>query len=277
MIPTAVLESARNGRLYPGVILHGGDAAKRLQTAAVLARALLCTAEPRGRPCGVCVHCRRIEVPGKEARFHPDVLLLERDLKTSTSVEATKETLKAAALLPFEARGQVFWITAAETLSGAAANALLKNLEEPGLLAPRHFLLLAPAASDLLPTLRSRCLSVYLGSSAVIDLDQAEELAGELLGLVRLFADSGALLYLQAMARTLHGACRWDDPRDEKPWSLCAQSLLLVAKRSEAAAVRPALLQLAQDLLEAGEMRLRGIAASRILEGLVARRLQACP
>ena len=87
-------------------------------------------------------------------------MVLERDLKTSTSVEATKSFLQAAQLSPFEARGQVFVIASADTLTGEAANALLKTLEEPHSGAPRHFVLLAPSRFDLLPTVRSRCKPV---------------------------------------------------------------------------------------------------------------------
>ncbi|HEX4960122.1 MAG TPA: hypothetical protein VF173_04740, partial [Thermoanaerobaculia bacterium] len=162
----AALTSARQGRLYPAVILDGGDAEARRQAAVKLARTLLCEAPPEARPCGVCRHCRRIVWPGEEeTAFHPDFQVLERDLKASTSVDATRELLKTAQVSPFEARGQVFVIASAESLTGEAANALLKNLEEPHVSSPRHFLLLAPSRLDLLPTLRSRSLAVFLGAA----------------------------------------------------------------------------------------------------------------
>jgi len=44
------------------------------------------------------------------------------------------------------------WLEQAETMAEAAANALLKTLEEPG-----QATLIAPAAESLLPTLVSRC------------------------------------------------------------------------------------------------------------------------
>src|SRR5262249_53035952 len=83
--------------------------------------------------CGACRHCRRIVWPGEDeaAPFHPDFQVLERDLKASTSVDATREMLRTAQVSPYEARGQVFVIASAESLTGEAANALLKNLEEP--------------------------------------------------------------------------------------------------------------------------------------------------
>ncbi len=170
-----VQDAARRGRLYPSVILHGRDAAARQAAAVALARTLLCEApSPTERPCGVCRHCRRIVWPGDTASshpalFHPDYQVLERDLKTATSVEATRELLRTAQVSPFEARGQVFVIASAETLSGEAANALLKNLEEPHISAPRHFLLLATSTLDLLPTLRSRSLAVFLGPAEPVD------------------------------------------------------------------------------------------------------------
>jgi DNA polymerase III delta prime subunit len=125
-------ESARRGRLYPSVILHGAEKEARQAAALRLARILLCEASVAERPCGVCRQCSRIVWPGEgDDSFHPDFRILQRDLKTSTSVEATKAFLQLALLAPFEARGQVFVIASAETLTGEAANALLKTLEEP--------------------------------------------------------------------------------------------------------------------------------------------------
>ena len=75
-----------------------------------------------------------------------------------------KSLLHEAQLSPFEARGQVFVVANAESLIGGAADTLLKAMEEPYETAPRNFLLLAPSQFDLLPTLRSRSLSLYLGA-----------------------------------------------------------------------------------------------------------------
>ena len=55
----------------------------------------------------------------------------------------------------------MFIVRRAEELSLAAANALLKTLEEPG---PRtHFILLSAVADSLLPTIRSRTQRVRFG------------------------------------------------------------------------------------------------------------------
>jgi hypothetical protein len=280
--PEAALAAARTGRLYPSVILHGGTDAGRRETALGLARALLCEAEPGARPCGVCRHCRRIGwADGERDLFHPDFLALERDLKTSTSVEGARRLVQAAHLAPFEARGQVFAVASAETLTGEAANALLKALEEPGTSAPRNFLLLAPSQFDLLPTLRSRSLAVYLGAGEGLGEAPVGELAA---GVSRAVAGltgglsggggGGAALAVLATAGALAAAGGWDDPRAGRPWAAAAAATVEAARREELPpALRRALLELAEALLAAPPLRLRGIPAERILEGLASRHL----
>lgn len=273
------LAAARRGRLYPSVILHGRDAAARQQAALDLARTLLCEEPPEARPCGVCRHCRRIVWPGSEAKgealFHPDFQVLERDLKTSTSVDATRELLRTAQVSPFEARGQVFVIASAETLSGEAANALLKNLEEPHTTSPRHFLLLAPAALDLLPTLRSRSLAVFLGPAEAVDPEVLEPLAQAFAAALARHAASGAAIYLLTAAEALAAAGGWEDPRAGRPWATAAAAVLrsLEIEPLAVPAARRARLALAEALLGGPAMRLRGVNAERIIEGLVARYL----
>jgi DNA polymerase III gamma/tau subunit len=163
------LTLAIEGRLYPSVILHGGSELARFDAVITFARALLCEREAAERPCGVCRHCRRIVPPdsaeAEAASFHPDFLWLARDLKTAVSADATREMLRSAQLSPFEARGQVFVIAEAASLSAEASDALLKAIEEPFERTPRNFFLLAPSRLDLSPTLRSRSLSLHLGAA----------------------------------------------------------------------------------------------------------------
>jgi hypothetical protein len=273
----AALASARQGRLYPAVILDGGDAGARRGAAIELARALLCEASPpEARPCGVCKHCRRIVWPaaaGEDAQFHPDFQVLERDLKASTSVDATREMLKTAQVSPFEARGQVFVVASAESLTGEAANSLLKNLEEPYVTAPRNFFLLAPSRLDLLPTLRSRSLAVFLGPAERVDPASVEPLARAFSAAASAYAASGAPVYLLSAAAALAGAGGWEDPRSGRPWGVAAAAVLRSLELEGEPVSRRARLALAESLLEAPALRLRGIAAERILEGLVARHL----
>ncbi len=296
------LELARRGELYPGVILHGATDAARRRVALELARTLLCTEPAESRPCGACAHCRRIPLPAEGAAgsegarsdtepFHPDVQILERDLKTSTSVEATKTFLRTAQVSPFEARGQVFVVANAETLTGEAANALLKTLEEPHTSAPRHFLLLAPSRLDLLPTLRSRALSVYLGPAASLPEDEVEALAGRLAQCLAGWASSASPAWILAASQAIEAAGDWSDPRAGRPWAIAARALVQARERlpddrgapfdstdstdsgGSAAALSRAVLAAAEELLRAPALRLRGIPPGRIVDGVLARHL----
>lgn len=270
----AALRIAREGRLYPSVILDGGSEEGRKGAALALARTLLCEHPEGERPCGACRHCRRIVWPeaSGDALFHPDFQVLERDLKTSTSVEATRELLRGAQVSPFEARGQVFVLASAESLSGEAANALLKALEEPHVTAPRHFLLLAPSRLDLLQTLRSRSLAIYLGPAEALDAAALAPVSRDFGAAARDFRATGATIHLLAAASALARVGGWEDPRASRSWSMAAAAVLGSLEGLEPADRAPRL-ALATALLEAPPWRLRGIAADRILEGLVSRHL----
>lgn len=264
---------SRERRLYPSLILHGGDESTRQQAALDLARTELCEAEPEDRPCGHCRHCRRIQWPDESEAFHPDFKVLERDLKTSTSVAATRLFAQAAQVAPYEARGQVFVVANSESLTGEAANALLKVLEEPSIRAPRHFFLLAPSQFDLLDTLRSRSWALYLGSSGSLDAEQVALLSEGVQRAARSLLGSGSGAYLQTLAAALAAAGDWTDPRNAMPWAMASAATAQAADAMDQAQLRIGLTRLAQALLEAPPLRLRGIPAARILDGLVAREL----
>jgi DNA polymerase-3 subunit delta' len=96
-----------------------------------------------------------------EARSHPDLRLLqvEPDEKGKERqvivVDQVRELGRFLAGAPAYGGYRVVIVDAADDLNPNAANALLKMLEEPG--ARTVFLMVAHAASRLLPTIRSRC------------------------------------------------------------------------------------------------------------------------
>ena len=68
---------ARQGQLYPSVILHGADEEDRRAAALRLASTLLCESDLDERPCGNCRQCTRIVWPGEgDDSFHPDFRML---------------------------------------------------------------------------------------------------------------------------------------------------------------------------------------------------------
>lgn len=270
------LDLARSGQLYPALILHGGTDAGRRSAATLLGRALLCERRPERRPCGECKSCRRASAEADAERFHPDFHRLERDQKTVTSVEATRRFLQAAQMAPYESRGQVFVIAAADTLGAEAADTLLKMLEEPPPRSPRHFFLLAPSNRQLSATLRSRSMSLFLGPEVGVDPGLKMEMAAALAASFIRFRDTGSSLYLMSAAAVLEKAGDWSDLRAFEPWSLAAAAVVECAGHGDIDShMRGGLLDLAAALLEGRGQRVRGITPQRILEGLVIRHVTA--
>jgi DNA polymerase III subunit delta' len=171
--PTAVKTLGRAlaaGRVHHAYLFEGPDGVGKERTAFGLAQALVCERRMEGNAdaCGDCTACRRAVPRPREARpIHPDVVVLERGLYDPATIgRRTPETqdisidqvrtlvLMHAAFPPHEGRAKVFIVRRAEELSTAAANALLKTLEEPG--ARTHFVLLSSVGDSLLPTIRSR-------------------------------------------------------------------------------------------------------------------------
>jgi DNA polymerase-3 subunit delta' len=179
--PTAV-ETLRRalaaGRVHHAYLFDGPEGAGKERTAFGLAQALLCERRPDGGAdgCGACRACTRaVPRPGERRPLHPDVVVLQRGLYDPAAIgRRTPETqdisidqvrtlvLARASFPPHEGRAKVFVVRRAEDLSQAAANALLKTLEEPG--ARTHFVLLSSTADALLPTIRSRTQRVRFGA-----------------------------------------------------------------------------------------------------------------
>ncbi len=270
-----VRQAARQERLYPSLILYGTNSEGRKGAAVEVARLLLCEEPVSRRPCSDearCAHCHRIDWTAEH--FHPDFHVLERDLRTATSTGATKKFLAGAYAAPFEARGQVFVITEADSLSGGAADSLLKLLEEPPSRSPRHFLLLAASRLDLLPTIRSRSMAIYLGSSETLDNEEVGQLATDFGRAMDEFATNPSPIYLLTAAETLGQIRGWEDPRARKPWATASAAIIRYLETPEVdGRLRRNLLALGEALLDGSRLRVRGITHGRILEGLLAQHL----
>jgi DNA polymerase-3 subunit delta' len=93
------------------------------------------------------------------AGTHADVTVVT-PAGLSYGVDDTRALVLRAELAPTQGRWQVTIVEDADRFTEQALNALLKSIEEPP---PRCvWLLCAPSADDLLPTIRSRCRLVTL-------------------------------------------------------------------------------------------------------------------
>jgi DNA polymerase III subunit delta' len=142
------------GRVSHAYLFSGPRHVGKSMLARELAKALNCR-EPE-RPCGICRSCRKID-----GMVHPDVQVINPgDGARNIGIEAVRDLQERVALRPFEGTHKVYIVEEAERLSEAAANALLKTLEEPP---PSVVLVLTTLNSaTLLPTIVSRCQQVDL-------------------------------------------------------------------------------------------------------------------
>ena len=110
------------------------------------------------RAAAVAFAGRLIGEPGRVARgTHPDVYVLE-PVGDQIRIDDIRELRRDLHMRPFEADRRVYLVHAAETMNEDAADALLKDLEEPP-----PYAVIVLVADDLGPlpeTIRSRCQPV---------------------------------------------------------------------------------------------------------------------
>lgn len=113
------------------------------------------------RKCGTAVFI----VPKKTPVNIPKALMIEPDGKTVITIEQVRGVI---ARLNVRQTGDVFVVVRpADALQPEAANALLKNLEEPT--SKLHFVLITDAPSLILPTILSRASIYILRENVAVD------------------------------------------------------------------------------------------------------------
>lgn len=155
-----IRELAKRGQLGHAFLLLGTDGKALNETALLAAQALLCAAKDAEKPCGRCIHCKKLK-----KGIHPDLMTLEREKdRREISVMQIRALRQEAYVLPNEASRKVFLIPEADTMNAAAQNALLKVLEEPPPYAA--FLLMGKNPGAFLETVRSRCVELRVQAKA---------------------------------------------------------------------------------------------------------------
>jgi DNA polymerase-3 subunit delta' len=151
---------AARARWPHALLLEGRRGIGKRALALHFAQALLCEApRPDGGPCGRCASCRYAR-----AGTHPDLRLIEpieRDEEGNETaldeivVDRIRELIDFTQLSTHRQRAKVAIIIPAELMNPAAANALLKTLEEPP--AGTYLILVSHQPGRLRATIVSRC------------------------------------------------------------------------------------------------------------------------
>ncbi len=147
-VTTLLVAAVRRGAVGHAYLFSGPRGVGKTTTARLLAMAVNCDSDAATPPCGACESCLAVQAAG-----HPDVI--ELDAASNNSVDDVRELREQVRLAPLRGGRRVWILDEAHMLSRAAANALLKTLEEPP---PGLLFVLATTEPEKLPaTVLSRC------------------------------------------------------------------------------------------------------------------------
>ncbi|MEK7723537.1 MAG: DNA polymerase III subunit delta' [Acidobacteriota bacterium] len=189
----------RQERLPNSLLFVGENGIGKKPFALELAKAFVCRNPVDGEACDNCSACLRADkfnIPTptdknkdefKKVFFseHSDIGIVTA-YKNNILIDAIRSLEAESNYRPYEAKARFFVIDEAEKMNDAAANALLKTLEEPS--QTSHIFLLTSRPNTLLQTIRSRCQTVRF---APID---AEEIKNHLLDTKKFAPDDAAML-----------------------------------------------------------------------------------
>ena len=157
-------------------LLQGPSGLGQYELGLSLVRAWLCDQPTEEGACGHCGSCHAIDV-----RAHADLCVLmpevqmmalgwplpekaqseiddkKRKPSKEIRVEAMRDAVEFCQRTSARGKGKAVRVYPAEQMNAIAANALLQTLEEPP--GEARFVLASEAAHQLLPTIRSRCLT----------------------------------------------------------------------------------------------------------------------
>ena len=215
----SLAQRAERGSLPHALLLAGAEGLGKRAFAEAFVRARLCANPNNGHACGNCKACALLQ-----AGTHPDRMLVTFELnsegKPRKEIVVEQIRLLSARLAMASQLGgwQIAVIDPADAMNPAAANALLKTLEEPT--ASSLIVLIADQPWRLPATIRSRCQRIdfsapareeaeaWLRAQGVHDPQYALDAAGGNPGRALAFAQGGELQRRDSVAKDLLALAR---------------------------------------------------------------------
>ncbi|MBB3168211.1 DNA polymerase III subunit delta' [Simiduia aestuariiviva] len=181
---SGLYKAIEQSRLPHAYLFSGIAGVGKAHMALLVAHRLMCSAQSGELACGHCKACQLVK-----AGSHPDLLLVEPEAHgKAIKIDPIRKVTDFLAKTAQQGGRKVVVLAPAEAMTTAAANALLKSLEEPA--GNSHLLLVSHQASGVLSTIRSRCRLLTFGQPPV------EQVLPWLTPLVGSRTDPAALLEL---------------------------------------------------------------------------------
>lgn len=154
-----LMQRMTDGRLPHALLVTGENGVGKRLFANALAGLLVCERPDMagGAPCGSCKQCELVS-----AGTHPDIRVYTPEKSRMIKVDQIRALSSFAVGSPQVAGRKVAIIDRADQLNINSANALLKTLEEPA--DDVTLVLLQESGRPVLPTIRSRCQSLLVGT-----------------------------------------------------------------------------------------------------------------
>ena len=197
----------KSGHIPHAFLFYGPEGIGKRRVAEAFASALLCAGDEA--PCGNCDSCRLLK--DTDSR-HPDYFFVEPEIHGKSlrtiRIEEIRRLETDLSRLPVLSKRRVVVIDDAWLMNEAAANSLLKTLEEPA--GEVVFILIAVSREKLLPTIVSRCTPIAFGpvpTQEMTELLCTRGFSAEQAQAVAVLADGsiGQALKLHAQARDFSG------------------------------------------------------------------------
>ncbi len=136
------------GRVAHAYLFCGPRGTGKTSTARIIAKAMNCLDLQEGEPCNRCALCREVDQGGA-------LDIIEMDAASNRGIDEIRDLRERVQYAPTQGRYKTYIIDEVHQLTEAAANALLKTLEEPP---PHVIFVLATTDPQKVPaTIISRC------------------------------------------------------------------------------------------------------------------------
>lgn len=185
-----MIRAIASGRIAHAYLFRGPAGVGKKLFAQTFAAWLSCPRPLAEGGCGSCSSCRKYR-----SGNHPDICYLEPD-NGALKIDQIRAFCRSLAYPPYESPYRVSILEDVHEMRAAAANSLLKTLEEPP--AQNVLILTAESSKAVLPTIQSRCQELPFYRLSVPD-------TGIVLQRLRPELDSAALLLLARLSQGCPG------------------------------------------------------------------------